>query len=156
MFLTKIRCPKSNYESMRSSTSIGNPAFTRPANGGGSGIAFPLRAHRSCRGAGYRPPPLHRPNFGVTIDSGKPEVRHQRRCYKVRKREVNRHSAITEVLPQDYIEALIDLRECVRRITRLVDLKERKPRQTRQAGARVRSNDRPREKGPLSEPKLNV
>ena len=62
---------------------------------------------------------------------------------KVQKRGVKRQSVTTEVLPQDYIEALIDLRECVRRIRRLVDVEERKPRQKRQAGARVRSNDRP-------------
>ena len=54
-------------------------------------------------------------------------------------------------MPQDYIEALVDLRECVRRIRRLVDLEERKLRQKRQAAARVCSNDRPQgNRPPLS------
>jgi hypothetical protein len=59
------------------------------------------------------------------------------------KREVERQSETIEALPQDYIEALIDLRECVRRIRRLADLEERKLPQKRRAGASVRSNGHP-------------
>jgi hypothetical protein len=68
----------------------------------------------------------------------------------VQKRGMKQQSATTEVLPQDYIEALIDLRECVRRIRQLVDLEERKLRQKRQAGARVRSSRPKNNRPPLS------
>ena len=59
----------------------------------------------------------------------------------MQKREMKRQCATTEAFPQDYIEALIDLRKCVTRIRRLLDLEERRLRHERRAGATVHSND---------------